>query len=238
VVRSRHSFEIQPYTTDDLTHFSAAKPWYERGAERRLLNDVTYQWLKRLLDLGVCLAVLPFVLPLLALCGIAVKLDSCGQAFFIQRRTGKGGHPIKMYKLRTMVKNAEELKEQYAHLNELEPPDFKITNDPRVTRVGRILRQTSLDELPQIFNILKGDMSLVGPRPSSYSALTYSLWHTERFELKPGITGLAQVCGRSELFLDDKVRYDVIYLRNRSLWLDVQILLRTMFVVLTRRGVK
>jgi lipopolysaccharide/colanic/teichoic acid biosynthesis glycosyltransferase len=143
-----------------------------------------------------------------------------------------------MYKLRTMVKNAEALKEQYAHLNELQPPDFKITNDPRVTRVGRILRMTSLDELPQILNILRGDMSLVGPRPSSYSALTYSLWHTERFELKPGITGLAQVCGRSELFLDDKVRYDVAYLRNRSLWLDVQILLRTMFVVLTRRGVK
>ena len=124
------------------------------------------------------------------------------------------------------------------HLNELKPPDFKITNDPRVTRVGKFLRKTSLDELPQIFNVLKGDMSLVGPRPSSYKASTYDLWHTARFELKPGITGLAQVCGRSELLLDEKLRYDIAYLRNMSLWLDVQILLRTIPVVLAGKGVK
>ena len=112
-----------------------------------------------------------------------------------QLRTGKGGRRFRMYKLRTMVRNAEELKAQLMHLNELTYPDFKITNDPRVTRVGWFLRKTSLDELPQLFNVIRGDMSLVGPRPTSFSAGTYSLWHTARLEVKPGLTGLWQISG-------------------------------------------
>jgi lipopolysaccharide/colanic/teichoic acid biosynthesis glycosyltransferase len=135
-----------------------------------------------------------------------------------------------------MVRNSEELKAQYMHLNELTFPDFKISNDPRVTRVGRFLRKTSLDELPQIFNVLKGDMSLVGPRPTSFAASTYSLWHTARLDAKPGITGLWQVSGRSELDFDDRLRLDIAYLRNRSLWLDLRILLRTIGCVVSTRG--
>ena len=213
------------------------KPWYERKAKQNLLKKSFYRRIKRQMDAGICVAILPLILLVLLLCCVAIMLDSPGPICFFQNRTGKGGRRFKVYKLRTMVKNAEALKKKYSHLNELKPPDFKITNDPRVTRVGRFLRKTSLDELPQIFNVLKGDMSLVGPRPSSFGAETYSLWQTVRFELKPGITGLAQVCGRSELLLDAKLRYDIAYLRNQSLWLDLQILWRTVGVVLCGRGV-
>ena len=155
---------------------------------------------------------------------------------FSRRRTGQGGATFKMYKFRTMVTNAEELKEKYAHLNEHTWPDFKITNDPRITRVGRILRKTSLDELPQIFNVLKGEMSLVGPRPTSFDVSTYSLWHTERLEVQPGITGLWQVSGRADLDFDERIRLDVEYIENRCLWLDIQILFKTVTVVFTSRG--
>jgi lipopolysaccharide/colanic/teichoic acid biosynthesis glycosyltransferase len=141
-----------------------------------------------------------------------------------------------MYKLRTMVHNAEELKAKYMHLNEHTYPDFKITNDPRVTRVGRVLRKLSLDELPQIFNVIRGDMSLVGPRPTSFKAETYRLWHTARLELKPGLTGLWQVSGRADLNFDDRLRLDIAYLRHRCLWLDIRILIRTVTAVLTTRG--
>ena len=141
-----------------------------------------------------------------------------------------------MYKLRSMATNAEELKQKYAHLNELTWPDFKITDDPRVTRIGRILRKTSLDELPQIFNIIKGDMSLVGPRPTSFDVSTYKLWHTERLEVLPGLTGLWQVSGRSDLDFDDRLHLDIEYIENKSLWLDIQILIRTVTVVFTQKG--
>lgn len=213
------------------------KPWYERRQPPFLSHDV-YLRIKRAIDICVSILLLPIVLVLLAICALAIKLDSPGPVYFFQERTGKGGKRFKVYKLRTMVKNAAELREQLMHLNELKAPDFKITNDPRVTRVGKWLRKTSLDELPQIFNVLKGEMTLVGPRPSSYGAHTYDLWHTARFELKPGITGLAQVCGRSELLLDEKLRYDIAYLRNISLSLDLRILLRTIAVVLNGKGVK
>jgi lipopolysaccharide/colanic/teichoic acid biosynthesis glycosyltransferase len=141
-----------------------------------------------------------------------------------------------MYKLRTMVNNAEKMKAQYMHLNELSYPDFKITNDPRITLVGRFLRKTSLDELPQLFNVLKGEMSLVGPRPTSFSATSYSLWHTARLAVKPGLTGLWQVSGRSELDFDDRLRLDIAYMRNRCLSLDVEVLFRTFGSVLNGRG--
>jgi lipopolysaccharide/colanic/teichoic acid biosynthesis glycosyltransferase len=179
---------------------------------------------------------LPVALPVLALCILAIRLDSPGPALFVQPRTGKYGRRFGMFKLRTMVKNAAELKAKYMHLNEHTYPDFKITNDPRMTRVGRILRKTSLDELPQLLNVLKGDMTLVGPRPTSFGAETYRLWHTARLEVKPGLTGLWQVSGRSDLDFDDRLRLDVAYIRHRCLWLDVQILLRTATAVISTRG--
>ncbi|MFQ6112845.1 MAG: sugar transferase [bacterium] len=228
----------RPRTANLFLDLPSVKPWYEHGSEKRILSIEAYQRVKRLMDITLCIVALPLVLIVLAACYAAIKLDSSGPVFFFQLRTGKGGRRFKVYKLRTMVQNAAELRAKYIHLNELDLPDFKITNDPRVTRVGRFLRRTSLDELPQIFNVFKGEMSLVGPRPSSYEAKTYNLWHTARFELKPGITGLAQICGRSQLLLDDKLRYDIAYLRNMSLWLDIQILFRTIRVVISRYGVK
>ena len=195
-----------------------------------------YQVAKRIFDVSLSLLALPLLLPLMMVCALLIWLDNPGPVFFMQPRTGKGGRRFKMYKFRTMVTNAEELKQKYAHLNELTWPDFKITDDPRVTRVGRILRKTSLDELPQLFNVLKGDMSLVGPRPTSFDVSTYSLWHTERLEILPGITGLWQVGGRSDLDFDERLRLDIEYIERQSLWLDIVILFRTVTVVFTQRG--
>jgi lipopolysaccharide/colanic/teichoic acid biosynthesis glycosyltransferase len=195
-----------------------------------------YERVKRTIDVAVCLLVLPFVLLVLGLCALAITLDSPGPVFFFQQRTGKGGRRFRMWKLRTMRRDAEKLKQQYMHLNVLSYPDFKIVDDPRITRVGRVLRTTSLDELPQFFNVLLGDMSLVGPRPTSFSADTYRLWHTARLDVLPGITGLWQVSGRNELDFDDRLRLDIAYIRHRSLRLDLWILVMTVGAVLTRRG--
>lgn len=195
-----------------------------------------YYFSKRLLDLVVCFLLLPVLLPVIGICGVALWLENPGPILFTQLRTGRGGYRFRMFKLRTMVINAEEIKHQLRHLNELTWPDFKITNDPRVTRVGRILRKTSLDELPQIFNVIRGDMSLVGPRPTSFSANTYTLWHTERLEVQPGITGLWQVSGRSDVDFDDRLRLDIAYIRQRSFLFDLRLIYRTIVAVAKSKG--
>jgi len=195
-----------------------------------------YRRIKRVMDLFVCSLALPMLLPLIGVLALLIWFDDPGPVFFKQYRTGKGGKRFRMYKLRTMATNAEEIKLKYAHLNELTWPDFKITNDPRVTRVGRLLRKTSLDELPQIFNIVLGDMSIVGPRPTSFAASTYELWHTERLEVLPGLTGLWQVSGRSDLDFDDRLKLDIEYIENRSIWLDIKIIIRTFTTVFTQDG--
>lgn len=200
------------------------------------MDDTGYVRAKRLLDIALCLAVLPAVAPVLAVCALAIRLDSPGPILFMQQRTGQHGMRFGMYKFRTMVQNAEELKASLAHLNILPPPDFKIIDDPRITRVGRFLRKTSLDELPQILNVLKGDMSLVGPRPTSFAASTYSLWHTERLEVQPGITGLWQVKGRNATTFDERLRLDIEYMERRSLAYDLRILLMTVTSVVRRSG--
>ncbi|MFL6035751.1 MAG: sugar transferase [Gaiellaceae bacterium] len=195
-----------------------------------------YRAAKRLFDVVVSVALLPLVLPLLALCYLAVRLDSPGPVVFAQLRTGLHGARFRMLKFRTMVQNAEELKASLQHLNILPPPDFKIIDDPRITRVGKFLRKTSLDELPQIFNVIGGDMSLVGPRPTSFAASTYDLWHTERLEVKPGITGLWQVTGRNSMTFDERLRLDIDYVRNMSFALDVKILAQTVTSVASGAG--
>jgi lipopolysaccharide/colanic/teichoic acid biosynthesis glycosyltransferase len=195
-----------------------------------------YLLAKRFFDLAVSLALLPLVLPVLALCALAVRLDSPGPVVFTQLRTGRHGVRFRMLKFRTMVRNAEELKASLAHLNLLPPPDFKIIDDPRITRVGKILRKTSLDELPQIFNVIRGDMSLVGPRPTSFAARTYELWQTERLEVTPGITGLWQVKGRNSMTFDERLRLDIDYVRNMSLGLDLKILSLTVASVVGGEG--
>lgn len=205
-------------------------------AEPRAVRYRRAGGVKRAMDLAITLAVMPLVLPVLAAVALAVRLDSPGPIFFRQQRTGRHGVRFGMYKFRTMVENAEELKASLQHLNILPPPDFKIIDDPRITRVGKFLRATSLDELPQILNVLRGEMSLVGPRPTSFAASTYALWHGERLEVTPGITGLWQVYGRNESTFDERLRFDVEYIQQQSIWLDIKIMAATVGSVLRRSG--
>lgn len=195
-----------------------------------------YEALKRGLDIFICLVAMPMLLPIFAIVALMVRIDSPGPIVFRQQRTGRDGFRFGMYKFRTMVQNAEELKASLAHLNILPPPDFKIPDDPRITRVGGFLRRTSLDELPQILNVLRGEMSIVGPRPTSFAASTYDLWHTARLEAKPGITGLWQVRGRNSTTFDERLRLDVAYMRNMSLLLDLKIIAWTVLSVVRRSG--
>ena len=204
---------------------------------KRTLTGKAYLRAKRIFDLVAVLLATPFWIPVFIIISLLIKITSPGApAIFTQLRTGRGGQRFWMYKFRTMVPNAEDLKEKYAHLNELQWPDFKITNDPRVTPLGRFLRKTSLDELPQLVNVLRGEMSLVGPRPTSFSAETYQLWHTERLDVIPGLTGLWQIIGRAQLEFDDRLRLDIAYIERASLWFDVIILLRTVLAVFQQRG--
>ena len=195
-----------------------------------------YERTKRILDLFLSALILPLVLPVMAVCALLILIEDGRPIFFFQQRTGRGGQRFGMLKFRTMVPNAAELKEKYAHLNELTWPDFKITDDPRVTRIGRWLRKLSLDELPQLYNVFRGEMSLVGPRPTSFHSDTYELRHCERLEVPPGITGLWQVSGRSDVDFEERSRLDRIYIEPRGIWLDLKILARTVGVVFSRKG--
>lgn len=189
------------------------------------------------MDLTIVFLAMPLWGPLFLAIALIIRVTSPGApALFTQLRTGKGGRRFRMYKFRSMVPNAEELKKTYMHLNELQWPDFKITNDPRVTKIGKVLRKTSLDELPQLLNIIKGEMSLVGPRPTSFGSETYKLWQTERLDVIPGITGLWQIIGRAQLEFDDRLRLDIAYIERASIWLDIHILFRTVFAVFKQRG--
>ena len=191
---------------------------------------------KRAFDITVCLLAAPVVVPLLLLCVLAVRLDSEGPVFFSQKRTGRHNQRFSMWKFRTMCKDAEAMKASLQHLNILPAPDFKVPNDPRITRVGRFLRKSSLDELPQLWNVLRGDMSLVGPRPTSFGSETWDLWHTARLEVRPGLTGLWQVTGRGVMTFDERLRLDIAYLRSMSFGTDLRIILRTVGVVFARSG--
>jgi lipopolysaccharide/colanic/teichoic acid biosynthesis glycosyltransferase len=191
---------------------------------------------KRLADIVVSGLLLVVLAPVLALVALVIVIDSPGPVLFVQQRTGRDGRRFAMYKFRTMVPDADALKAELKHLNVLEPPDFKIPRDPRITRVGAILRKTSIDELPQLLNVLAGKMTLVGPRPTSFAASTYELWYTSRLEATPGITGLWQVSGRHAMSMDERLRLDLAYLRSRSVLLDIRILLKTAGVVLRGLG--
>ena len=216
----------------------SAQQWIDKfSPKRRSLTGSTYLIAKRIMDVTLVLLTMPLWLPALGLIALVIRITSPGApVIFRQLRTGKGGRRFHMYKFRTMVPNAEELRSNYAHLNELQWPDFKITDDPRITPVGNILRKTSLDELPQLFNVLRGEMSLVGPRPTSFGPETYELWHTSRLDVIPGITGLWQIFGRAQLEFDDRLRLDIAYIERASFWLDVQILFLTVIAAFQQRG--
>lgn len=206
-----------------------------RSANRRSARP-GYDAKKRALDLVICVLGLPFAAPVLFVCAALVKLSDRGPVFFVQERTGRGGERFKMLKFRTMVPGASDMKEDLEETNVMHGPDFKVVDDPRTTRVGMWLRKTSLDEAPQLWNILKGDMSIVGPRPTSFTKDTYDLWHTERLEATPGLTGLWQVTGRGDIDFDERVRLDIAYVRNQSIALDLSIMLQTVPAVLFQRG--
>lgn len=212
--------------------------WFKKfDPQKRILTGQAYSLAKRFMDLFLVVVTLPLWLPLNGIIALIIRITSPGApVVFRQLRTGKGGRRFNMYKFRTMVHNAEELKAVYAHLNELQLPDFKITNDPRITPIGRFLRKTSLDEIPQLFNVLRGDMSLVGPRPTSFGPETYQLWHTERLDVMPGMTGLWQIIGRAQLEFDDRLRLDIAYIERAGIWMDINILVRTVLAVFQQHG--
>jgi len=193
--------------------------------------------LKRLLDLAVAGVGLVATLPIWLAIVIAIKLDSPGPALFVQERVGRHGHRFAFYKFRSMYIDAEQRLSELQAQNEVDGPVFKMRRDPRITRVGALLRRTSLDELPQLVNVLKGDMSMVGPRPPLQREVDqYRPSDIVRLSIKPGLTCLWQIRGRSTVGFDTWMEYDREYVRNLSLWLDVSILVRTVWAVLSCRG--
>lgn len=196
-----------------------------------------YEATKRLFDILIAAALLGLLSPLLLVTLIVVKATSPGGAIFRQTRCGRGGSIFTCLKFRTMVPNAEEARDALLASNECSGPVFKIRRDPRVTRVGRILRKTSIDELPQLWNVLRGDMSLVGPRPPLPDEVTaYTARERQRLSVRPGLTGLWQVSGRSNLSFERWVELDLEYVQRRSFWLDLRVLLLTVPAVLSGRG--
>ena len=192
---------------------------------------------KRIFDIAVTLALMPVALPMMVLVALAIKLDSKGDIIFPQTRVGRFGQSFTCFKFRSMRYDAEEIKQALAEENEASGPIFKMKRDPRITRVGRIIRKLSLDELPQLFNVLLGDMSLVGPRPPIPSEVVeYAAWQYGRLATIPGLTGLQQVSGRSDLDFDRWVELDLEYIRTQSFWNDILILLKTIPAVVTGKG--
>jgi lipopolysaccharide/colanic/teichoic acid biosynthesis glycosyltransferase len=192
---------------------------------------------KRAFDVAFSLLVLVFISPVLLLIAILVKLDSEGPVLYVSERIGRSGKRFRFLKFRTMVKEAEQLKATLLHLNERQEILFKMSNDPRVTRIGRLLRRYSLDELPQFFSVLTGHMSVIGPRPClpcEYSL--YTKKQRRRVEAEPGITGLWQVEARTDPSIDAYFALDIHYVENWSLWLDLRILLKTFVVVFAGTG--
>ena len=192
---------------------------------------------KRLLDIVGAAVALVIGLPLLAILAALILIESRGPVLYRSVRIGRGGRPFVFYKLRSMVKDADRRRDQLSHLNEADGPVFKIARDPRITRIGRFIRTTSLDEIPQFWNVLKGDMSLVGPRPPIPEEVAqYEPWQLRRLDVRPGITCLWQISGRSRLGFEEWMRLDLQYIKRQSFLLDLRILVRTIPAVLSREG--
>jgi len=205
------------------------------------LRDVSLrkrqEMIKRGMDIVLALVLSTIAIPAAIILGVAIKLDSRGPIFYSQVRVGKNGRRFRMFKFRSMSIGAEEKIDEIRDMNEASGPIFKIKEDPRVTRIGRLLRRTSLDELPQLYNVLSGEMSLVGPRPPLPSEVaSYETWQHRRLTVHQGMTGLWQVSGRSLLSFEEMMNLDVYYIENWSIWLDLLILLRTIPIVFLARG--
>lgn len=195
-------------------------------------ESAIYNIAKRALDIIASTLGLIILSPILLVVAILIKLESKGPAIFSQKRIGLNKKEFKMYKFRSMVQNAEELKEKLAKENEMSGPMFKMKNDPRVTKVGRFIRKTSIDELPQLINVLKGDMSLVGPRPSLPKEVSkFEPWMLRRLQVKPGLTCYWQVSGRNNIDFENWMKLDLQYVNDRSFWLDLKLILKTATVL-------
>lgn len=236
-LKKRSNHLLRENLTNECRFFINAKSPYGRHAtEQRIsmLNGLG----KRSLDGFLALIALTLLSPLMLLIALLVKLDSPGPVFYQQQRTGYMGRRFNMYKFRTMVADADLLKSQYEHLNEHKngSPDFKIKKDPRITRIGSFLRRYSLDEIPQFINVLLGDMRLVGPRPTSFAADTYHPDHLSRLLVYPGLTGLWQLSGRSDISFEERVSLDCEYILAQNPLIDLEILLKTPRAVMRGEG--
>lgn len=201
------------------------------------IESVGYLVAKRMMDVLGAAAALLLAAPVMLPVAVAIKLDSPGPVFFRQYRLGKDGRPFLFYKFRSMTVSAPDIRDSLLEQNEASGPVFKIRRDPRITRIGRIIRRYSIDELPQLFHVLTGAMSLVGPRPPIPAEVErYEPWQTERLAVKPGLTCIWQVSGRSDIGFEDWVRLDIQYVRTRNLWLDIKLLALTLPAVITGRG--
>lgn len=207
-----------------------------RPKESPVVRRFAYRYVKRAMDVMLAVFVLTVFLPLLAVIALLIKMTSRGPVLHRYAMLGLGGRQFRGQKFRTMIVNAHELRDQIAHLNQMTGPVFKLMDDPRVTRLGRFLRKFSLDEVPQVWSVLKGDLSFVGPRPPGpYEAEKFSDWHWERMTVKPGMTSLWVVRGKPHDF-DEWVRLDIEYVHNWSLWLDCVILVQTIPIVVLGRN--
>ncbi len=247
IVKCCETEGVETWVTADFLRTSIAKPSFDKFHGRPLLvfrttPDTSFQLLcKSIIDRVGSFILLIILSPLLLLISFIILVSSGRPVFFSQKRSGRYGRIFLMYKFRTMVNNAEQLQEELKAMNEMSGPVFKIEKDPRITPIGHILRKWSLDELPQLWNVLKGEMSLVGPRPLPvYETENFSDYaQRRRMSVRPGLTCLWQIAGRNEIKdFSDWVRLDLEYIDNWSLWLDISILLRTIPAVLARRGAK
>lgn len=196
-------------------------------------ESILYSVTKRLIDIVGSLCGIILLSPLFLIVAILIKLeDPKGKVFFAQERNGKYPKTFKMYKFRSMVHNAEDLLKDLMDRNEQTGPVFKINDDPRITKVGKFIRKTSIDELPQLFNVLKGDMSLVGPRPPiPHEVEQYNSYQIQRLAVKPGLTCIWQVSGRNNIGFDEWVEMDIEYIKTRNLWLDIKLIFKTVGVL-------
>ena len=206
----------------------------------RLSDDADFYFttVKPAMDRAAAALLLVLCAPLMVLIALIIRMTDDGPIFFAQRRTGYLGRRFRLIKFRTMVPGAEQIRDQIRHLNIYgdATPDFKCKDDPRITRIGKLLRSTSLDELPNLINVVRGEMSLVGPRPTSFDVSTYSSCHLPRLAVRPGITGLWQVSGRADVDFDRRCELDKDYIRTASFAADTMILVRTVTAVLARDG--
>ena len=196
------------------------------------MKTISYLILKRIIDIIGSIISIVLVSPVLLVTAVLIKLESKGRIFFSQTRVGLHGKEFKIYKFRSMVDGAEALRKSIEHKNEMSGPMFKVRGDPRITKIGRFIRKTSIDELPQLINVLKGEMSLVGPRPSLPSEVEkFEAWMLKRLEVKPGLTCYWQVSGRNNICFEDWMKLDIDYVNNRNMQLDIKLIFKTIILL-------